>query len=111
MLRCQKHQVLLREWPIEPTTAKPVVVVSAAGSSSYILKAGEKIGQLFGYLALHSVDERGPDGNPYIDKANQANYTLASNGWVVDKASKQPYFTPIQYSFGDPNPKFNMSLT
>ena len=95
---------------ITAVSGAPVVVLSAAGSSSYVLKAGEKIGQLFGYLALHSVDEKDPDGNAYIAKADQGNYTVASNGWVVDKATKQPYFTPIQYSFGDPNPKFNMSF-
>jgi TonB-linked SusC/RagA family outer membrane protein len=95
---------------ISSVIGQPVVVTSFAGSSNYILKAGEKIGQLYGFLMLHAVDEVGPDGNPYIPKANQGNYTLASNGWVVDKATKQPYVTPTQYSFGDPNPKFNLSL-
>ena len=95
---------------ITSVSGPEVVVLSAAGSSNYVLKAGEKIGQLFGYLALHSIDERDADGNPYIDKADQSKYTVASNGWVVDKATKQPYFTPKQYSFGDPNPKFNMSF-
>ena len=37
-------------------------------------------------------------------------YTVASNGWVVEKSTKQPYFTPNKYTFGDPNPKFNMSF-
>ena len=87
-----------------------VVITSSAGSTNYVLKAGEKIGQLYGFLGLHSVTETGPDGNPYIAADQQANYTLASNGWVVNKTTKQPYFTPTQYSFGDPNPKFNMSF-
>lgn len=91
-------------------TGPPVVVLSSAGSTGYVLKPGEKIGQLFGYLALHSVDEKGPDGQPYISKEEQSQYTVASNGWVVNKATKQPYFTPLQYSFGDPNPKFNISF-
>ncbi|HUQ97047.1 MAG TPA: SusC/RagA family TonB-linked outer membrane protein, partial [Chitinophagaceae bacterium] len=88
----------------------PIVVLSAAGSSNYILREGEKIGQLYGYLGLHSVDETAADGTPYIPKDEQVDYTLASNGWVVNKTSRQPYFTPIQYSLGDPNPKFNMSF-
>jgi len=87
-----------------------VVITSSAGSTNYVLKAGEKVGQIFGFLGLHSVDQKDNEGNPFIDKADQANYTVASNGWVVDKATKQPYFTPIQYSFGDPNPKFNISF-
>ncbi len=87
-----------------------IVVLSNAGSSNYVLRAGEKIGQLYGYYLLSSVDQMGANGQPYIPKNLQANYTLASNGWVVDKVSKQPYVTPGKYSFGDPNPKFNMSF-
>ena len=87
-----------------------IVVLSNAGSSNYVLRAGEKIGQLYGNLLLHSVDQLDPSGNSYIPKALQGNYTLASNGWVVDKATKQPFVTPLKESFGDPNPKFNMSF-
>ncbi len=87
-----------------------IVVISNAGSSNYVLKAGEKIGQLYGNLLLSSVEQLAPNGNPYIAKALQVNYTLASNGWVVDKLTKQPFVTPNKVSFGDPNPKFNMSF-
>ncbi|MFM9911387.1 MAG: SusC/RagA family TonB-linked outer membrane protein [Chitinophagaceae bacterium] len=87
-----------------------VVIISSAGSTNYVLRAGEKVGQIYGFLGLHSVDQVDASGNPYIDKAEQGNYTLASNGWVVNKTTKQPYFTPNQYTFGDPNPKFNMSF-
>ena len=89
---------------------KDIPVTSAAGSTNYVLKAGEKIGQLYGYLGLHRVDELKADGTPYIPKTDQGLYEVASNGWVVTTATKQPYFTPDQYSFGDPNPKFNMSF-
>lgn len=95
---------------ITSLTGPPIVVISAAGSSNYILRAGEKIGQLYGYLGAHAVDEIGPTGQPLIPKEQQALYTLASNGWVVNKTTKQPYFTPIQYNLGDPNPTFNMSF-
>jgi TonB-dependent starch-binding outer membrane protein SusC len=88
-----------------------VAITSAAGSTGYILTPNRKIGQLFGYLGLHSVDEKNPaTGNPYIAVTDQANYVVASNGWVVSRSTKQPYFTPDLYSFGDPNPKFNMSF-
>ncbi|HMF70239.1 MAG TPA: hypothetical protein VK616_02130, partial [Flavitalea sp.] len=88
----------------------PIVVLSNAGSSNYTLRAGEKIGQLYGYLLLHDVNQLDNSGNSYIPKDQQANYTLASNGYVVEKATKQPYVTSGKYSFGDPNPKFNMSF-
>ncbi len=88
-----------------------IVVTSSAGSTNYVLKAGEKIGQLNGFLGLHSVGQIDPTtGAPYIDPAQQPNYSVASNGWVVDSNTKQPYFTPKSYSFGDPNPNFNMSF-
>ena len=88
-----------------------VVVLSGAGSTGLTLKAGQKIGQLFGFLLLRSVDQIEPStGLPVIPKANQANYEVASNGYVVNSTTKQPVNTVGQYSFGDPNPKFNMSF-
>jgi TonB-linked SusC/RagA family outer membrane protein len=88
----------------------PIVVLSNAGSSNYILRAGEKIGQLYGYLLINQVDQLDPGGNPFIPKAQQGNYVVASNGYVVDKTTKQPYVSSSKYSFGDPNPLFNMSF-
>ena len=87
-----------------------VVVLSAAGSTNYVLKAGQKIGQLFGFFGIHSLDELAPDGTPALAESERSKYTVASNGWVVNKTTKAPYFTPKQYSFGDPNPAFNMSF-
>ncbi len=88
-----------------------VVVLSNAGSTGITLKAGQKIGQLFGYLLLRSVDQIEPStGLPVIPKANQSQYEVASNGYVVNSATKQPIGTSNLYSFGDPNPKFNMSF-
>jgi hypothetical protein len=88
-----------------------VVVLSSAGSTGITLKAGQKIGQLFGFLVLKSLDQVDPNtGQPFIPKASQGNYEVASNGYVVDKATKRPVNSPGQYSFGDPNPKFNMSF-
>ena len=96
---------------ITSVTGQPVVITSSAGSSNYILRAGEKIGQLYGYMLLHSVDQVDPNTRqPFIDKASQSQYVVASNGWVVNTATKRPYNSAGQYSFGDPNPKFNMGF-
>lgn len=95
---------------ITSVTGQQIVVTSNAGSSNYVLKAGEKIGQLYGFLGLHNVDAVDPTGTPYIPKDQQSNYVVSSNGWVVNKTTRAPYFTANQYSFGDPNPKFNISF-
>ncbi len=88
-----------------------VVVTSAAGSSNYVLRPGENIGQLYGFLILKSLDQINPTtGQPFIPKADQGLYEVASNGYVVNKATKRPVNSPGQYSFGDPNPDFNMSF-
>ena len=92
-------------------TGQEVVITSAAGSSNYVLRAGEKIGQLYGYLILKSVDQINPTtGLPFIAKADQGLFEVASNGYVVNKATKRPANSPRQYAFGDPNPDFNMSF-
>jgi TonB-dependent starch-binding outer membrane protein SusC len=96
---------------ISSVIGKEVVVTSAAGSTNYVLKPGEKIGQLYGYLALNQVDAIDPStGQPFIAKDDQGDYEVASNGYVVNKSTRFPYFSANQYSFGDPNPKFNMSF-
>jgi len=87
-----------------------IVILSNAGSTNYVLKAGEKIGQLYGFVGLHDLKYKKPDGTLEIPENLQSNYEVASNGFVVSKATKQPYFTADKYSFGDPNPAFNMSF-
>lgn len=88
----------------------PILMTATAGSTNYILEPGLKIGQLYGYKMLHSVTDLDENGEYFIPEAQQANYTVASNGYVVNRATKQPYLTENKYSFGDPNPKFNMSF-
>jgi TonB-linked SusC/RagA family outer membrane protein len=87
-----------------------VVVTSNAGSSNYVLRAGEAVGQLYGFKMLRSVDQRDKNGNPYISVANQSNYEVASNGYVVNKNTKQPIATSDQQSLGNSFPKFNASF-
>ncbi|MBT1700855.1 SusC/RagA family TonB-linked outer membrane protein [Fulvivirgaceae bacterium PWU4] len=91
-------------------TGQPIVILSSAGSTNYVLKAGDKVGQLYGYKTLSRVDAKAPNGSYFIPESDQSLYTVASNGYVVNKATKQPYFTADKFSFGDPNPKFNMSF-
>ena len=88
-----------------------VVSSSSAANTGYLLKPGYKIGELFGYLGLHEVNAKDPaTGQPFIASADQGAYEVASNGWVVNSTTKLPYFTLNKYSFGDPNPKFNMAF-
>ncbi|MBI5372761.1 MAG: SusC/RagA family TonB-linked outer membrane protein [Sphingobacteriales bacterium] len=87
-----------------------IIVPSGAGSSQYVLRAGEKIGQVYGYLFLHDVNQLDANKNPYIPADQQMNYEVASNGYVVNKTTKQPFATSGRYSLGDPNPDFNMSF-
>ncbi|MCX6318434.1 MAG: SusC/RagA family TonB-linked outer membrane protein [Bacteroidetes bacterium] len=87
-----------------------IIIPSAAGSSQYVIRAGEKIGQLYGYLFLTDVNQLDDNKNPFIPVADQPNWEVASNGYVVNKTTKQPFATASRYSLGDPNPKFNMSF-
>ncbi len=87
-----------------------VVVLSNAGSSNYVLRAGEAVGQLYGYVMLRSVGQTDENGVAWLTPAQQANAVVASNGYVVDKTTKQPYATNKLYSLGNAFPKFNMSF-
>jgi TonB-linked SusC/RagA family outer membrane protein len=87
-----------------------IVVLSNAGSSNYVLRAGETVGQLYGYKVLKDVGMLDQQGNPIIPVAQQGNYEVASNGYVVNKATKQPVGTTQLYSLGNSFPKFNMSF-
>lgn len=95
---------------IAKLNSPPIPLLTGAGSTGYVLEEGLKIGQLFGYVGLHSLDEKDTDGNYYLPEDQWGNYEVASNGWVVNKTTKAPYFTPGQYSFGDPNPTFIMNF-
>jgi TonB-dependent starch-binding outer membrane protein SusC len=87
-----------------------VIKTSAAGSSQYVIKAGEQIGQIYGYVFLSSVDQVDAAGNSFIPKNDQALYEVASNGYVVNKTTRQPFASAGRFPLGDPNPKFNMSF-
>jgi TonB-linked SusC/RagA family outer membrane protein len=89
----------------------PVILLSSAGSVGITLQQGYKIGQFFGFKLMKSLTELNPaTGLPVIPEASRGLYEVASNGWVVNKATKQTVAVPGQSSLGDPNPKFNMSF-
>ncbi len=87
-----------------------IVVLSNAGSSNYVLRAGETVGQLYGYKVLKDINMLDQQGNPIIPVANQGDYEVASNGYVVNKTTKQPVGTSQLYSLGNSFPKFNVSF-
>lgn len=86
-----------------------IILTSSAGSSAMTLSAGQKIGQIYGYKALTSVDQLKPDGTRYISEANVGNYEIV-DGRVVNINTKAIQWTQNALPLGDPNPKFNMSF-
>ncbi len=83
---------------------------SAAGSTQYVIEEGEQVGQIYGYRFIDAVDAKDESGNFYIPADQQANFEVASNGYVVNKTSKQPFASAGRYALGDPYPSFNMSF-
>ena len=86
-----------------------IILTSSAGSSAMSLSPGVKIGQIYGYKALTSVDQLRPDGTRYIAEANAGEYDIV-DGRVVNIASKAIQWTQNAVPLGDPNPKFNVSF-
>ena len=87
----------------------PIIVGSAAGSTNLALVVGQKIGQIYGDKALTSLSETNQEGVAYISPANYNQYTIV-DGRVVNKTTKGIQFANEASSFGDPNPKFNISF-
>jgi TonB-linked SusC/RagA family outer membrane protein len=88
-----------------------IPLTSSAGSASEILRAGTKIGQIYGYDMLKSVNQLGPDGKtPQIPVAQQGQYSVASTGYVVNNLSKWLYISGFPSVLGDPNPKLTASF-
>ncbi len=88
-----------------------IPLTSYAGSASEILRAGTKIGQIYGYKMLTSVNQLRADGKtPFIPVADQANYSVASSGFVVNNQSKWLFISDEPSVLGDPNPKLTSSF-
>ena len=88
---------------------QPIVVTSSAGYGNYVLQEGSKIGQLYGLKTFRDPGQTKQNGTPYIAKADYGKYQVV-NGNLVDTATKGILFTSENYSFGDPNPTFNMAF-
>ncbi len=88
-----------------------IPLVSNAGSSTEVLKAGTKIGQIYGLKVLTSVNELRADGKtPFIPVANQGDYSISSTGYVVNNKSKWLFISDETSALGDPNPKLTSSF-
>jgi TonB-linked SusC/RagA family outer membrane protein len=94
---------------IDKINGPPIILTSAAGSTQEVLIAGAKIGQIYGYKALTSLDQKNQEGIAYIQPADYNQYEIV-DGRVVNKTTKGIQFTNEVYALGDPNPKFNMSF-
>ncbi len=94
---------------IDHINGPDIILASSAGSTALVLTAGSKIGQIYGYKALTSFGAKNKEGVAYISPADYGNYVMV-NGRVVNRTTKGIQFTNEAYSFGDPNPKFNMSF-
>jgi hypothetical protein len=88
----------------------PLTTAASTGSTSLVLAAGRKIGEIFGYKALTSVDQVRLDGKtPFIDPANRGNYEMV-DGRVVNKTTRAIFFSDEAVSLGDPNPRLTSSF-
>lgn len=90
-------------------TGADIIETSGAGSTALALTAGQRIGQLYGYKALTSLDAVKGDGSKYITDTEKGKYEIV-DGRVVDTASKSIQFAEKASAFGDPNPTFNASF-
>lgn len=86
-----------------------IILTSSAGSTSLTLTPGQKIGQIYGFKALTSLDQTKADGTRYIAASDEGLYEIV-NGRVVNKETKGIQFTEDTHPLGDPNPKFNSSF-
>lgn len=85
-------------------------IILPFGSINYVLKEGQRLGTVYGYRAITSLDMKDADGKLYIDKAVAGKYEIV-NGIVTDTATKRVQFTPEKVAIGNTDPKFNMSFT
>jgi TonB-linked SusC/RagA family outer membrane protein len=95
---------------IDKVEGGDIPLLSYAGSTGLALAAGRKIGELYGYKGLTSVNQLRADGKtPFIAAADQSKYEIV-NGKVVNTLTKAMYFSDEATSLGDPNPTFTSSF-
>lgn len=86
-----------------------IILTSFAGSTALVLTGGQKIGQIYGYKALTSVNDVAKDGSKYISEQDAGKYAVV-NGTLIDTATRGIQFSKEAYPLGDPNPTFNASF-
>jgi TonB-linked SusC/RagA family outer membrane protein len=85
-------------------------VILPFGSINYVLKEGQRLGTVYGYRAITSLDMADATGKLYIPKETWGNYEVV-NGIVTDTASKKVQFTPDKVAIGNTDPKFTFSFS
>jgi TonB-linked SusC/RagA family outer membrane protein len=90
---------------------QPIPVGPIDGNSLYVyLVPGYRIGQLYGYKAIHSFNQTYQDGKTkYFPNGNNGQYQMVE-GYIVDTANKSIQFTAEKYPLGNTDPKFNASF-
>ncbi len=95
---------------VDSVTGGDIPLLSGAGDAGLAIASHRKIGEIYGYKALTSIDQVRADGKtPFIDPSTQGNYEIV-NGRVVNKITKAIFFSDEAVSFGDPNPKLTSSF-
>ncbi len=84
-------------------------VILPFGSINYVLKEGQRLGTVYGYRAITSLNMTDASGNLYIPKSDWGKYQVV-NGIVTDTATKQVRFTPDKVAIGNTDPKFTFSF-
>lgn len=85
-------------------------IVLNTNGGQFVIREGENLGAFFGVKTISSVDARNANNDFYIPAAAQADYESV-DGIVVNKNTKQVFFTPEQTKIGDPAPDFTLSIT
>ncbi|BAV07483.1 TonB-linked outer membrane protein, SusC/RagA family [Filimonas lacunae] len=86
-----------------------IILTTSAGATSLVLTPGQNIGQIYGYKAIRSLDEKRLNGTSYLAKEDYGKYGFV-DGMLVDTTTKAIQFTNDKFSLGNTTPKFNMSF-
>ncbi|HEY9046803.1 MAG TPA: SusC/RagA family TonB-linked outer membrane protein [Ohtaekwangia sp.] len=103
-------------------TAKTVVDKISQGldvpygdNGTFLIREGQPLGVMIGQVPIRSLDEKSPDGTPYIADADKAGYEVVSTQYgdlVVNKTTKVGLLTGADDKrvMGNPQPKFFGSI-
>jgi TonB-linked SusC/RagA family outer membrane protein len=91
---------------------QPIPVGPVDGNSLYVyLVPGYRIGQLYGYKAIHSFNQTFQDGKtPYFPNGNNNGQFTKVEGNIVDTGTMAIQFTAEKYPLGNTDPKFNAAF-